>query len=200
MDPLVEDLPTRFAAVATDIDAREAVVIDHGSLTKAVAASIAVPGIFRPVTIDGKTLLDGGLVQNVPIQACIELGAEHVIAVRLSAEWDLRGFETGLEVHEWEIRSDVTVLNPRVGAHSQWAVKGLKDLVRLGREAAEAEFEDYPILHERPQRPIADDIADERHAAATAGDASPDVATTPGPEGGEMPPLRHLPSAFLRRR
>ncbi|WP_062071715.1 patatin-like phospholipase family protein [Demequina sediminicola] len=199
-DPNIEDLPIRFGAVATDIEAREAVVIDHGSLTEAVAASIAVPGVFRPVHIEGRSLLDGGLVQNLPIEACFGLGADHVIAVRLAAEWDLRGFGNGFEVHEWEIRSDVTVITPRVGKHSQWVIKGLPDLVQAGREAAEAEFRDYPVINPRPPRPRIDtSVAPSGQSdAAASPTATPDLEDQQ--EDRERTPARRRISGLLRRR
>ncbi len=192
-DVQIEDLPIRFAAVATDTDSREAVVVDHGSLSAAVAASIAVPGVFRPVEIEGRQLLDGGLVQNLPIEAALGLGAEHVIAVRVAPEWDLPGFETSFDVHEYEIRSDVTVLSPKLANRSQWQVRDLQTMVRLGREAAEWEFSDYPVVNERPEPPQPTPEELESSEAPTL-DITPDQ-----PEGVEMPHERHGFGSFLHR-
>ena len=67
-DSMIEDLPIRFAAVATDLGSEESVLIDHGSLVEAIGASIAVPGLFRPKQLDGRTFVDGGVIQNLPLE------------------------------------------------------------------------------------------------------------------------------------
>lgn len=146
----IEDLPVRYGAVATDVAARDSVVIDHGSIADAVAASIAVPGLFRPVTKEGRILFDGGLTQNLPLEAAFDLGAEHVIGVRLAEEWDgLERFRTSGEVHALELESNVTMIRPRLGQRSQWRDEDVESLVRLGREAAEEVLADYPATATR---------------------------------------------------
>jgi NTE family protein len=76
----IEKLPIRFAAVATDLDTGEEVAIEHGSVLEAVRASIAIPGVFRPRTIDGRVLVDGGLVNPIPVSVARRRGAAVVIA------------------------------------------------------------------------------------------------------------------------
>ncbi|TQM12114.1 NTE family protein [Pseudoxanthomonas sp. 3HH-4] len=70
-----------FRAVATDLNSGHAVVLDHGSLALAMRASMSLPGIFQPVEIEGRVLLDGGLVNQVPIDVVRAMGADVVIAV-----------------------------------------------------------------------------------------------------------------------
>jgi NTE family protein len=77
----IEDLPVPFAAVACDIDTGEAVVLSRGSLVDAIRASTAIPGIFHPVRWGKRLLVDGGLVDPLPVRSCRDLGAEFVIAV-----------------------------------------------------------------------------------------------------------------------
>jgi len=77
----IEDLPVRFAAVACDIDTGEAVVLDRGPLIDAVQASASIPGVFRPVELGGRLLVDGGLVCPLPVTACRRMGADLVIGV-----------------------------------------------------------------------------------------------------------------------
>jgi len=150
-DAVIEDLPIRFAAVATDVGTQQRVLLDRGSLIEAVSASIAVPGIFKPRKHDGRTLVDGGLVDNLPIDVALHMGANHVIAVRLAPEWEvLPRLRTGLQVHEFEIRSDVTLIYPKLQHRSQWVARDLPGLVKLGREAAELALADYPVLEPRP--------------------------------------------------
>jgi NTE family protein len=74
-------LPIPFRAVATDLNSGQAVVLGHGSLALAMRASMSLPGIFKPVEVDGRVLLDGGLVNQVPIDVVRAMGAEVVIAV-----------------------------------------------------------------------------------------------------------------------
>jgi len=77
-------LPKPFAAVATDVASGEEVVISSGDVIDAVRASISVPGILTPVRWNGRILVDGGLVNPVPVTAARALGAEAVIAVDLN--------------------------------------------------------------------------------------------------------------------
>jgi NTE family protein len=72
-----------FRAVATDARTGETVVLGRGDLASAMRASMAIPGLFSPVEIDGRLLVDGGLVDNLPVNAARELGADVIIAVDL---------------------------------------------------------------------------------------------------------------------
>lgn len=77
-------LPIPFRAVATDLGKGTAVILDHGSLPRAMRASMAVPGLFAPYQIDGRTLVDGGLVSNLPVQEARDMGADIIIAVNIA--------------------------------------------------------------------------------------------------------------------
>ncbi len=76
-------LPIPFRAVATDLVTGEAVVFNEGDLAAVMRASMSVPGAFAPVEIQGRLLVDGGLVDNLPIELARKLGAEIVIAVNI---------------------------------------------------------------------------------------------------------------------
>ncbi len=80
----IEDLKLPFAAVATDLNRGTRVVLDRGSVAKAVHASSAIPGVFNPVDHQGKLLVDGGVMDNIPIAVAREKGADLVIAVDIS--------------------------------------------------------------------------------------------------------------------
>ncbi|MDY7546828.1 patatin-like phospholipase family protein [Glaciimonas sp. CA11.2] len=77
-------LPTPFRTVATDLGTGEEVIIRAGSLPRAIRASMAVPGLFTPFNIDGHTLVDGGLVSNLPVQLARDMGADIIIAVNIA--------------------------------------------------------------------------------------------------------------------
>lgn len=79
-----DDLPIPFRAVATDLDTGEMVVLEDGDLAEALRASMAVPGVFTPVELDDRTLVDGGLVRNLPVDVLRALGAERIIAVEVT--------------------------------------------------------------------------------------------------------------------
>ncbi|MEJ2256709.1 MAG: patatin-like phospholipase family protein [Woeseiaceae bacterium] len=76
-----DQLPIPYRAVATDILAGEMVVLDEGDLAVAMRASMAIPGVFSPVELDGKLLADGGLMRNLPVDVARDLCADVVIAV-----------------------------------------------------------------------------------------------------------------------
>jgi len=83
-DRNIEDLPKKFATVAVDINNGEEVVIDKGPLIKAIEATICIPGMFPPVEINGKYLVDGGLLNILPVDVCRKMGADLVIGVDVS--------------------------------------------------------------------------------------------------------------------
>ena len=80
----IENLKIPFAAVATDLNWGYKVVLDHGSVARAIRASAAIPGVFQPVQHQGKILVDGGVVDNIPISVAKAKGADIVIAVDIS--------------------------------------------------------------------------------------------------------------------
>jgi len=76
-----DNFPRRFRAVAADIGTGEEVVLGEGSLAAAMRASMAVPGVFEPTELNGRMLVDGGIVNNLPIDIAKRLGADIIIAV-----------------------------------------------------------------------------------------------------------------------
>ncbi|MCP3445230.1 patatin-like phospholipase family protein [Bradyrhizobium sp. CCGUVB14] len=83
---LIEDLPVKFASVATEVRTGHEIWLTRGRLVEAMRASYALPGIFSPVMIGDRWLVDGALVNPVPVSAARALGAEIVIAVNLSTD------------------------------------------------------------------------------------------------------------------
>ena len=80
-----DKFPIPFRCIATDAETGEKVIIKDGSLAKAMRASMSLPSVFEPMEIDGKILLDGGVVQNLPVQEAFDMGAEIVIAVDITS-------------------------------------------------------------------------------------------------------------------
>jgi NTE family protein len=83
-DREIDDLPVPYGAIATELQSGRELWLRHGKLLDAVRASCAMPGLFTPVIRDGAVLVDGGLVNPVPVSMCRALGAELVVAVDLS--------------------------------------------------------------------------------------------------------------------
>jgi NTE family protein len=78
-----EDLPIPFACVATDMVAAEPVILKSGSLANALRATMAIPGVFTPLEINGRVLADGGLLNNIPVDVVKAMGADVVIAINV---------------------------------------------------------------------------------------------------------------------
>ena len=80
----IENLKIPFAAVATDLNRGTSVVLDKGPVARAVRASSAIPGVFNPVEYQGRLLVDGGVIDSIPVSIAREKGADIVIAVDIS--------------------------------------------------------------------------------------------------------------------
>ena len=95
-DVHIEHLERRFVAVATELGTGHEVWLNKGRLVNALKASFALPGIFRPVQINGRWLMDGALVNPIPVSVCRALGARIVIAVNLGGDL----FGKGSVIHD----------------------------------------------------------------------------------------------------
>ncbi|MBD1571307.1 patatin-like phospholipase family protein [Aliivibrio sp. S10_S31] len=82
-----DDLPIPFRAVATDIEKLEPVILEHGNLAEAMMASMSVPGALPPVEYEGRLLVDGGSVNNMPVDIAREMGADIIIAVDIGSDY-----------------------------------------------------------------------------------------------------------------
>ncbi len=135
----IEDLPTPFAAVATDIVSGAEIVIRSGDVIDAVRASISVPGIFTPLRTDGRILVDGGMSNPVPVSVARDMGADVVIAVDLNHDI----------VAGKNFRPDTPVPAPRwVGGFRQTMAE-LKDALLARGAPAQAQFARWAASGER---------------------------------------------------
>jgi NTE family protein len=130
VDRPVEELAMPFAAVATSLQSGAELWLRRGSTLDAVRASIALPGLFTPVLREGSVLVDGGLVNPVPVSLARAMGADVVIAVDLSS--DILGRH---------LRTDTTLEAP-VGAVGNW-IRKLRD--NLGT-VLPAQLRDEPAM------------------------------------------------------
>lgn len=90
-DVAIEDLEPRFAAIATEFHTGHEIWLGRGNLVEALRASYALPGVFEPMRIGGRWLMDGALVNPVPVSAARALGGRLVVAVNLQNEMSGRG-------------------------------------------------------------------------------------------------------------
>ena len=147
-----DDFPIPFRCVATDMTNGDTVVLRDGPLARAVRASMAIPGVFTPVDIDGRVLADGGLVQNIPVETVRDMGADVVIAVELRlAASDRAKLETLAGVLGRAVDIMITQNERRslglaqakisidVGGFTMTDYNRVKDLIHLGYKTAEAQ-------------------------------------------------------------
>ena len=80
-----DDLPIPYRAIGTDLETGEAIAMDHGDLVNAVRASMAVPGALAPVSYEERSLVDGGMSINLPVEIAQGWGAKRIIAVDIGA-------------------------------------------------------------------------------------------------------------------
>ena len=106
-----ERLKKPFAAVATQLETGDRAVFVRGNVGQAVRASSSIPGVFEPVTIGGKTYVDGGVVSPVPVDAARQLGAEFVIAVDISSK--ASGQKPGSMLGA--VNQSITIMGQRLG-------------------------------------------------------------------------------------
>lgn len=97
-DPCFDEASIPLAVIATDISKGEKVVLSEGRVLPAVMGSACVPGVFQPVEHDGRLLVDGGLVENLPISAVRQLGARSIIGIDLNRRRHYRKPEDLIDV------------------------------------------------------------------------------------------------------
>jgi NTE family protein len=153
-DRTFDQLTIPFAAVAADILRDELVILSQGRVAPAIRASCALPGVFTPVEYEGRLLVDGGLINNLPVSAVKKMGAEYVIAVDLSSPptadrkppssllemWFLSVATLIRNTHREAGLADV-VIRPDVGEFSWIDLPNVPTLMERGRQAAEATIE-----------------------------------------------------------
>ncbi len=107
----IESFRVPFAAVAADLATGTAVVFDRGPAARAVRASCAIPGVFVPVEIGGRTYVDGGVVDPVPARVARQKGAQVVVAVSVPARLPVTAPRTPIEV----VTQSITIMAAEIG-------------------------------------------------------------------------------------
>ncbi|WP_394232631.1 patatin-like phospholipase family protein [Niallia oryzisoli] len=144
----IEELMIPVSVVATDLMTGEKVIFRSGPIAEAVRASISIPGIFVPEKQNGRLLVDGGVVDRVPVSVVKEMGADIVIAVDVSRVKTNADISTiydvimqSLDIMQMElveyrqIASDI-MIRPRVEEYSSRAFTNIDEMIQKGEEEA----------------------------------------------------------------
>ena len=177
-------LPTPFRALATDLETGEPLVLGQGDLVTVLRASMSAPGVLTPVEVDGRLLVDGGLVDNLPIELAQSMGVDRLIVVDVSfplarredfgSAFDITNQMIGIMVRRGtreskkHLQPGDVLIEPDLGAMTALDFARTIQVMELGRDAALAERDELAALalpaHEY-----------ERYAAARVRAAEPSV-------------------------
>ena len=152
-DKPIEDLPIRFACIATDLISGREIVINEGSMKKAITASASIPGIFPPVKMDQQLLVDGGATDSIPVQIVKGQGAQYVLAVDVTKSIeDVDELDNALQIM-YRAEDIVTyhltkerlsgadlIISPDVHHYSWAAVHLMEKIIAAGEKAAEKQL------------------------------------------------------------
>ena len=152
-------LPRPFGCIATDLVTDSEVVLDHGSLPRAIRASMAVPGVFAPVRMDPYILVDGGTKNNFPADLARKMGADIVIGVRTDLGLNDKYYSTsdilersvGADIHNRSDENDKycdLIIHVPVRGYSaaHFYRSAIKELIKRGEEATRAQMDSIMIL------------------------------------------------------
>ena len=160
-----DSLPIPFRCVTVDVKEMETFVIDRGSLSLAMRASMAIPGLFKAVNWEGRTLVDGGLLNNLPVDVARQMGADIIIAVDLQQnKHETRDFSLKEEFGiggildwlisrpDWKIynenRADAEIyINPELDYDMlDFNEKEIVEMIAIGKAAAEKQLDKIRML------------------------------------------------------
>lgn len=155
----IEDAKIPLAVIATDISNGEKVILKKGSVVQAVMASTCLPGVFSPVKCDNILLVDGGIVENIPIDTVKSLGAEYVIGVDLNAMKTYNKPDSILDVMinsfhftlkaaaKYQTEDAELLITPDLSKFNMVSTDQIKELIEQGYKDAKEAFDkaDLPI-------------------------------------------------------
>lgn len=153
-DRTIEELDIPFRAVTVDLVRGEQYIIDSGPVAHAVRASCSIPGVFEPVEDNGRCLVDGGVLNDVPFDVCREMGADFVIAIDLNGDivqgrhpenifnvlmYSFAVMARGCRAnHGLENTRHLRVIQPNLSDFNYYNLKRLDELMQRGEDAMRA--------------------------------------------------------------
>ncbi|MBO7592206.1 MAG: patatin-like phospholipase family protein [Bacteroidaceae bacterium] len=153
-----ESLQIPFRCVAVDMNKMKEVVLSEGDLAQAMRASMAIPLVFKPVKMDGMRLIDGGVLNNLPVDVARDMGADYVIAVDLTVNKHednssslLSLLRPDLKKYQRNCKDADIYINPNLkgyGAEDFMPTK-IAEMIALGEKAGKASLKDMKKLKKR---------------------------------------------------
>lgn len=157
--------PIPFRCIATDIETIEPVVLTEGFLPDALRASMAIPSIFTPVELNGRLLVDGGVVRNLPAQDVKEMGADIIIGIDVTADLKKKDeINSAFEILDQASTYPIAISNarqrklcdilisPEVKNYTSFSFSATDTLIRLGEAAARKQWDKLVQLADSLQR------------------------------------------------
>ncbi|MGY6648346.1 patatin-like phospholipase family protein [Wenyingzhuangia sp. IMCC45574] len=144
----IQDSKIPLSMIATDICNGDRVVLNRGDISSAIMASSCIPGVFIPVEIGGKMLVDGVIAENVPVTAVKEMGADFIIAVDLNpihvekqptniVDVLINSLHFGIRhIVESQIKESDIIIEPDLSKYSLSSTKNIKELIAEGYKSA----------------------------------------------------------------
>lgn len=165
-----QDLPIPFSCIGTNLVTGQPRIFSSGSIMQAVRASMSIPSILQPFDIDGETYIDGGIAQNMPINAVKNLGADSVVGIKVNSSLrKLENLNNLIEVLDQTINIGITrnlsedlqdcdlLFEPDLSAFSSTDFQHVADLIALGEDYARGkigEIRAYLSQHQAPEELI----------------------------------------------
>ena len=152
-------LPIPFFCIATDLETGKEVILDKGSLSEAIRASGSFPGLLSPVKIDGKVLVDGGIVNNYAVEELKAKGVDYIIGVDVMGKLldesklnsiplilgQIAGFQVYKNIKEKAKMTDIYI-KPDISNFNDFSFDKVDDIILVGEEAARDMFEEIKNL------------------------------------------------------
>ena len=166
-----DKLKIPFRAVTTDLGTGQEIVLGSGDLPEALRATMAIPLVFTPVELDGRLLVDGGLVDPIPVEVTKNMGADFVIAINTSSELlsssrikdplDIANQTTSimtLERKEEELKKADLVISPDLSSYSSINFEKASEFIRIGERTADSLIPQLKSLLSTSDRPSSDSL------------------------------------------
>ncbi|MBR1668292.1 MAG: patatin-like phospholipase family protein [Bacteroidaceae bacterium] len=145
-------LPIPFRCVAVDMKSMKEVVLRQGDLSQAMRASMAIPLVFKPVKIGDMRLVDGGVLNNLPVDVAKDMGADIVIAVDLTVNKHVDStplFRPDLKKYRQNVEAADIYINPHLKGYGAHSFNKIGEMILIGEEAGKKALKDLKKLKKK---------------------------------------------------